>query len=75
MAEDEKPPQEEKPPKEKAEAAEKPKEPHAKKRKKISRMSLAEVEAELKQAQEKMGGFGSDFARHLLARKKELGVS
>lgn len=43
-----------------------------KKRKKISRMTLAEVEAELKIAKEKMGAFQSSFAQHLLARKKEL---
>ena len=40
--------------------------------KKISQMTLQEVEAGLKMAQEKMGGFQSDFARDLLARKKEL---
>lgn len=51
---------------------EKPKEHHEKKRKKISRMKLQEVETELKVLQEKMGGFQSNFAQHLLARKKEL---
>ena len=40
--------------------------------KKISQMTLEEVEAGLKMAQEKMGGFQSGFARNLLARKKEL---
>lgn len=55
--------------KEKAE----PSKPHpAKRRKKISRMTLDELEKELKAVQEKMGGFRSDFAQHLLARKKEL---
>lgn len=43
-----------------------------KKRRKISRMTLAEVESELKAVQEKMGSVQSRFARHLLARKKEL---
>lgn len=65
---------------EQAEPAEKPQEQTAakpaggeeKKRKKISRMSLAEVETQLKMAKEKMGEFQSSFARHLLARKKEL---
>ncbi|MBI4372158.1 MAG: hypothetical protein HY585_00330 [Candidatus Omnitrophica bacterium] len=43
-----------------------------KKIRKVTRMTLAEVEAEIKSVKEKMGGFQSDFARHLLARKKEL---
>ena len=43
-----------------------------KKRRKISQMTLQEVEMELKIVQEKMGGFQSNFAQHLLARKKEL---
>ncbi len=43
-----------------------------KKGKKISRMTLSEVEAQLKLAKEKMGAFQSAFARHLLARKSEL---
>ncbi|MBI4395355.1 MAG: hypothetical protein HY583_04050, partial [Candidatus Omnitrophica bacterium] len=45
--------------------------PH-KKLKKVARMTLAEVETEIKSVKEKMGGFQSNFARHLLARKKEL---
>lgn len=66
---------------EKAEKTEQPQEPAAakpeaagqeKKGKKISRMTLAEVEAQLKIAKEKMGAFQSSFAQHLLARKKEL---
>ena len=69
------------PPKsEKPAAAEKPKEAKEEKPaegsknlgKKISEMTLPEVEAGLKVAQEKMGGFQSGFARNLLARKKEL---
>ena len=43
-----------------------------KKRQKISRMNLSEVESQLKTTKEKMGAFQSDFARHLLARKSEL---
>ena len=43
-----------------------------KKGKKVSQMTLAEVEAELKTVKEKMGGFRSAFAQHLLGRKKEL---
>ncbi len=43
-----------------------------KKGKKISRMTLAEVEEEIKTVKEKMGGFQSAFARNLLARQKEL---
>ena len=43
-----------------------------KKGKKISRMKLSEVEQKLKVVQEKMGGFQSGFAHHLLARKKQL---
>ena len=46
-----------------------------KKGKKISRMTLQEVEAELKTVQEKMGGFQSHFAQDLLARKKVLAES
>lgn len=42
------------------------------KRKKISQMTLAEVEKGIKLAQEKMGGLRSSFARALLARKQEL---
>ncbi len=46
-----------------------------KKRRKISGMTLKEVEAELKITQEKMGGFQSHFAKDLLARKKVLAES
>ena len=58
----------------KAEKQEEPQaeKPQGKKRRKISRMTLAEVESELKAVREKMGSFQSRFARHLLARKKEL---
>lgn len=40
--------------------------------KKISQMTLAEVEQKLKTLEKQMGGFQSDFARHLLARKQVL---
>ena len=43
-----------------------------KKIRKISRMTLAEVEKKLKAAEESMGNLQSDYARHLLKRKKEL---
>ena len=42
------------------------------KRKKISRMTLSEIEEKLKLAQEKMGGQRSAYTRHLLARKSSL---
>jgi hypothetical protein len=80
----EKPVKAEKPEPEKAEKAAKPEKAQAKEEKpasdsakkelgkKISQMTLQEVEAELKIVKEKMGGFQSAHARHLLARKKEL---
>lgn len=40
--------------------------------KKISRMSLDEVDKALKNAESTMGGFNSAYARQLLARKKLL---
>lgn len=63
-----------KPEKAEEQAAAKPaaSEPQEKERRKISRMTLVEVEAQLKMTKEKMGEFQSLFARHLLARKKEL---
>ncbi len=72
-------PKEEKP-KAKKEAPAESKEPAAKEKsgakgKKISRMKLEEVEAEIKIMNQKMGGFQSGFARHLLARRKELAES
>ena len=54
-------------------AAEAPAEASAeKKRRKVSRMSLTEVESAIKEVKEKMGGFHSGFAQSLLARRKEL---
>ena len=55
-----------------AKPAEAPKGEGGEKLRKVSRMTLAEVETELKAVKEKMGGFQSSFARHLLARKSEL---
>ena len=46
-------------------------EPHSKV-KKLNCMNLEEVEKELKVVKEKMGGFNSRYAQHLLSRKKEL---
>jgi hypothetical protein len=53
-------------------SGEAPQSPPQKKRKKISRMMMDEVEKELKTLTGKMGSYQSNFARHLLARKKEL---
>jgi hypothetical protein len=71
-AKPEKPAKAEKPKEIKEAKEEKPASESEKKRKKISEMTLPEVEAGLKIAQEKMGGFQSGFARNLLARKKIL---
>ena len=65
------------PPKKEAAKEEAPKaaaapEGEEKKSKKVSRMTLTEVEAELKKVKETMGAYQSSFARHLLARKSEL---
>ena len=43
--------------------------------KKLSRLTLQEIEAELKTTQEKMGGMHSRYAQHLLLRKKALSQS
>ena len=72
MADQEKPKEEKKEPKAKAEEALKEAASPKEKRKKVTRMKLAEVESELKAAKEKMGGFYSSFAHHLLSRRKEL---
>jgi hypothetical protein len=40
------------------------------KKKKISRMSVQEIEKELKQVQEKMGGLSSVHAQQLVKRKR-----
>lgn len=44
----------------------------AQKRKKVSKMTLEEIDKELKLVQEKMGNLCSDFARHLLAQRDAL---
>ena len=72
---DQEPKEEKKEPKAKAEEAPKEAAPSGPKRKKVSRMKFSEVEGELKTVKEKMGGFYSSFARHLLARRKELEIS
>ena len=46
--------------------------PSARKKKKISQMTLVEIDQELKKIQSAMGGFASAHARHLLAKKTEL---
>jgi hypothetical protein len=42
------------------------------KKKKMNALTLAEIEAELAECQEKQGGLVSKYARQLLARKKAL---
>jgi len=42
------------------------------KRKKINRLSLAEIDARLAECQGKQGGLLSKYSRQLLARKKAL---
>ena len=42
------------------------------KRKKMNSLTLAEIEAELAECQQKQGGLVSKYARQLLARKKAL---
>ncbi len=42
------------------------------KRKKLNALTLAEIEAELAECQEKQGGLTSKYARQLQARKKAL---
>ncbi len=52
--------------------ADEQKEASGPKRKKINALTLAEIEAELAECQEKQGGLLSRYARQLLARKKTL---
>ena len=54
------------------EEAPRPKVTQKKVAKKLSRMSLQEIEAALENAKEKMGGYGSSRARKLLARREQL---
>ena len=46
--------------------------PQEKKKKKINKMSLEEIEAQLQIVKEKMGGFDSIYAQHLLRRREIL---
>ena len=46
--------------------------PKEKKEKKINKMSLEEIEAQLQIVKEKMGGFDSIYAQHLLRRREIL---
>ena len=39
---------------------------------KVSTMTLKEIDAQLKEVEQKMGGFQSRYARQLLAKKAEL---
>ncbi len=43
-----------------------------KKNKKINKMSVSEIDAALKKAEEHMGGHTSKYAQALIARKSEL---
>jgi hypothetical protein len=43
------------------------------KKKKISQMTLEEIETRIKTVQEKMGGLGSQYAQQLLKQKQVLG--
>ncbi len=53
-------------------AEEEKKEAAEKKKKKINCLTLKELEKKIEQAQEKMGGLSSSFARQLLKRKEQL---
>lgn len=43
-----------------------------KKHKKINKLTLAEIEAQLEEIKKAQGGWHSKYAQHLLARKKVL---
>jgi len=51
---------------------EKTESPTVKKKKKINKMTLAEIETKLKEVEDKMGGLNSKYAQHLIQRKKSL---
>lgn len=80
MTEEEKKDKEEKAEPKKAEAAKeaKPEEqkektaPGEKKKKKINRLSLKELEKKLKETEQKMGSLTSSYAQQLLKRKAQL---
>lgn len=63
---------EEKKEEEKKEEKEAKEESAAPVKKKINKMTLAEVEAKLKEIKETMGGWDSKYARHLVTRKNFL---
>ncbi len=46
--------------------------PQPQQKKKINKMSLEEIEAQLQMVKEKMGGFDSLYAQHLLRRREIL---
>jgi len=52
--------------------AEEKKEAQAKKKKKINRLTLKELEKKIEQVQQKMGGLTSIYAQQLLTRKEQL---
>jgi len=51
---------------------EKTESPTPKKKKKINKMTLSEIETKLKEVDDKMGGLNSKYAQHLIQRKKSL---
>jgi len=57
---------------EKKEVKEEAPQPQQKKKKKINKMTLEEIEAQLQIVKEKMGGFDSLYAQHLLRRREIL---
>ncbi len=52
--------------------AEEKKEAQVKKKKKINRLTLKELEKKIEQVQQKMGGLASAYAQQLLRRKEQL---
>ncbi len=52
--------------------AEEKKEAGEKKKKKINRLTLKELEERIKEVQQKQGGLTSSFAQQLLKRKEQL---
>jgi hypothetical protein len=46
--------------------------PQSQRKKKINKMNLEEIEAQLQVVKEKMGGFDSLYAQHLLRRREIL---
>ncbi len=60
------------PPPETSEPKEKKEEAPAQVKKKINKMTHAEIDAKLKEIKETMGGWDSKYAQHLLKRKNNL---